>query len=285
MKQHGDMRTGRAFSRRRAFLAIVAASALGVAGMALGAGVGLASGQTAKVTTVVVTAGKPSEFSFTVSKTSNLPVGKVLFKVTNKGVIGHSFKVCTTATTAASKNACVGIATKVLAPGKSQTITVTFKKKGKYEFLCTVSGHAANGMKGLVGAGVTVSKGEATGKVTTTTTTTKGGTTTTGTPPPAKGACASPATTTLTVNMVDYSFTGVPSSLPCGTVTVNEVNAGQQDHNISFNGSGVTGGIGPVIGPGAMASFTMTINPGTYAYQCDVGDHAAQGMVGSVTVH
>jgi uncharacterized cupredoxin-like copper-binding protein len=280
------MRTGRAFSRRRAFLALVAASALGVTGLALGAGVGLASGQVTKVPTIVVTAGKPSEFAFTVSKTSNLPVGKVMFKMTNKGVIGHSFKVCTTAATSAKANACVGVATKVLAPGKSQTITVTFKKKGKYEFLCTVSGHAANGMKGLVGAGVTVTKAEATGKVTTTTTTTpKSGTTTTTAPGAPKGACASPATTTLTVNMVDYSFSGVPSSLPCGTVTVTEVNAGQQDHNISFNGSGVTGGIGPVIGPGANASFTMTINPGTYAYQCDVGDHAAQGMVGSVTVH
>ena len=85
--------------------------------------------------------------------------------------------------------------------------------------------------------------------------------------------------------MVDYSFTGVPSSLPCGTVTISEVNAGQQDHNISFQGSGVTGGIGPVIGPGANASFTMTINHGTYSYQCDVGDHAAQGMAGAVTVH
>jgi plastocyanin len=233
------------------------------------------------VTTVTVTAGKPSEFAFTLSKSSNLAVGKVTFKVTNKGLIGHSFKVCTKPVAAATANTCVGVATKVLNKGQTATLTVTFKTKGKYEFLCTVSGHAANGMKGLVGAGVPVSKGEVTGKVTTTTK----GTTTTGTTTTAKGACAAPATTTLTVNMVDYSFSGVPSSLPCGTVTVNEVNAGQQDHNISFQGSGVTGGIGPVIGPGANASFTMTINPGSFSYQCDVGDHAAQGMAGAVTVH
>ena len=154
MNQHGDIRTHRSHGRRLTVLAVLAASALGLTGMALGAGVGLASGQSAKVTTVVVTAGKPTEFAFKLSKSSNLPVGKVIFKVTNKGVIGHSFKICTKAVTVATANSCVGVATKVLAKGKTQTLTVTFKKKGKYEFLCTVSGHAANGMKGLVGVGV-----------------------------------------------------------------------------------------------------------------------------------
>ena len=195
-------------------------------------------------------------------------------------MIGHSFKVCTKAVTAATANTCLGTATKVLNKGQSATLTVTLAK-GTFEFLCTVSGHASNGMKGLIGVGVALSAAQTKPATSATTTTTAAG----GGGGAPKGACAAPATTTLTVNMVDYSFSGVPSSLPCGTVTVNEVNAGQQDHNISFQGSGVTGGIGPVIGPGANASFTMTINPGTYSYQCDVGDHAAQGMAGAVTVH
>ena len=174
MNQHGDIRTHRPHGRRRTVLAVLAASALGLVGLALGAGVGLASGQSAKVTkvtTINVTAGKPTEFAFTVSKTSSIPVGKVLFKVTNKGVISHSFKVCTKAATTATANSCVGLGTKVIAPGKTATLTVTFKTKGKYEFLCTVSGHAGAGMKGLIGVGVAVTKAEATGKVATTTTT------------------------------------------------------------------------------------------------------------------
>src|SRR5579862_13008 len=147
MYQHGDHRTNRPRGRGRAVLAALVASALGLTGLAIGAGVGLASGQSAKVTTVTVTAGKPSEFAFTLSKSSNLAVGKVIFKVTNKGLIGHSFKVCTKPVTAAAANTCVGVGTKVLNKGQTATLVVTFKTKGKYEFLCTVSGHAANGMK------------------------------------------------------------------------------------------------------------------------------------------
>jgi uncharacterized cupredoxin-like copper-binding protein len=273
MNEHEGTPTTSPRRRRKTIVAVVAASALGITGLAFGAGIGLASGQSAKVVTVTVTAGKPSEFGFTLSKSSNLPVGKVIFKVTNKGVIGHTFKVCTRASLTATANACIGTSTKVLATGKTALLVVTFKKAGKYEFLCTVSGHAANGMKGLIGVGVSTPPP---GKTTSTT----GSTTTT-----AKGACASPSTTAITANMVDYSFTGVPASIACGTVNVTEVNAGQQDHNISFQGTGVTGGVGPVIGPGQSSTFTMTINPGTYAYQCDVGDHAAQGMAGSISVH
>jgi nitrite reductase (NO-forming) len=272
MNEHEGTPTTPPRRRRKTILAVVAASALGLTGLAFGAGIGLASGQSAKVVTITVTAGKPSEFGFTVSKNSNVPLGKVIFKVTNKGVIGHSFKVCSRVSAAALANACIGTSTKVLQKGQTALLVVTFTKAGKYEFLCTVSGHAANGMKGLIGVGVSAPPP---GKTTSTT-----GTTTT-----AKGSCASPATTSISVSMVDYAFTGVPGSLPCGTVNVTEVNNGQQDHNISFQGSGVTGGVGPVIGPGQSSTFSMTINPGTYPYQCDVGDHAAQGMAGSVTVH
>jgi uncharacterized cupredoxin-like copper-binding protein len=33
-------------------------------------------------------------------------------------------------------------------PGTTAKLVVTFKKKGKYPYLCTVPGHAAAGMKG-----------------------------------------------------------------------------------------------------------------------------------------
>jgi hypothetical protein len=46
--------------------------------------------------------------------------------------------------------------TKTLHPGQSATFTVTIKKAGKYEYLCSIPGHAAAGMKGLIGFGVAV---------------------------------------------------------------------------------------------------------------------------------
>jgi uncharacterized cupredoxin-like copper-binding protein len=87
---------------------------------------------------VTVTAGKPSEFHFTLNKKTAKKGATALavsFKVTNKGAIAHDFKIA-------------GKTTKVLAAGKSQTITVRFLKKGKYAYLCTLPGHAAGGMKG-----------------------------------------------------------------------------------------------------------------------------------------
>jgi len=99
--------------------------------------------------TVTVTAGKPSEFSFTLSSKS-VAKGSVTFNVTNKGNVPHDFKVCSATTTAASATTCAGKGTPLISPGSSGKLTVTFKKSGKYEYLCTVAGHAAAGMKGLL---------------------------------------------------------------------------------------------------------------------------------------
>jgi uncharacterized cupredoxin-like copper-binding protein len=87
-------------------------------------------------TTVKVTAGKPSEFHFTVSAKS-VKHGTVSFAVTNSGALPHDFKIN-------------GKKTKLLTPGQSQTLSVTFAKAGKYPFMCTVTGHAAAGMKGTL---------------------------------------------------------------------------------------------------------------------------------------
>jgi uncharacterized cupredoxin-like copper-binding protein len=125
----------------------------------------------AKTTVITVTAGKPVELGFKLSKSSNIPAGTVTFKVTNVGLAFHSFKICTVPVATAAKNTCVGKVTKLLKHGQSTTLTVKFSKSGKYEFLCAVPGHAAAGMKGLLGVGVVV-KAPAT---TTTTTTALGG--------------------------------------------------------------------------------------------------------------
>ena len=91
---------------------------------------------TVRAATIAVTAGKPSEFHFILSK-KTAALGTVTFKVTNKGNLPHDFKIN-------------GHKTKLLSPGQAQTLKVTFLKAGKYPYLCTVTGHAAAGMKGTL---------------------------------------------------------------------------------------------------------------------------------------
>ena len=112
-----------------------------------------------KSVVITVTAGKPSELAFLLSKTSMVPVGTVTFKVTNMGVAFHDFKVCLipVPTAAGAQNSCYGKSTAILKHGQSATLTVPFSLAGTYEFLCTVPGHAAAGMKGILGVGVAVS--------------------------------------------------------------------------------------------------------------------------------
>jgi uncharacterized cupredoxin-like copper-binding protein len=91
----------------------------------------VASHHAAKTTTITVAM---SEFKFKLSKPS-APKGSVIFKITNKGHVAHDFKIN-------------GKKTPLVNAGKSATLKVTFKKAGKFPYLCTVPGHAASGMKG-----------------------------------------------------------------------------------------------------------------------------------------
>jgi len=86
--------------------------------------------------TLGVTAGLPGEFKFKLSKTS-VPKGKVTIIVTNRGNLPHDFKIA-------------GKKTPLLSPGKTSKLIVTFTKAGKFTYMCTVSGHAAAGMKGTL---------------------------------------------------------------------------------------------------------------------------------------
>jgi uncharacterized cupredoxin-like copper-binding protein len=107
------------------------------------------AGAAENVTTVTVSAGKPTEFGFKLS-TKTFKHGAVSFRVTNLGAIPHDFKICTSPKGSTKANACTGKATKLLAPKGTATLTYTFKTKGMYEYLCTVPGHAVGGMKGVL---------------------------------------------------------------------------------------------------------------------------------------
>jgi uncharacterized cupredoxin-like copper-binding protein len=179
-----------------------------------------------KPVVVSVTAGKPTELAFKLSRYSLLPVGKPIeFKVSDGGVAFHDFKICTVATTSFKANSCTGLGTKVLHPSQSATLMVSLKKAGKYEFLCTLTGHAASGMKGLIGVGVTVTAAEEMAakppKHSTTTTTTTTPTTTT-------------TTTTTTTKSTTTTTTTPLSECPPG-VTIQS--SGNSDNDADEGGS------------------------------------------------
>jgi uncharacterized cupredoxin-like copper-binding protein len=235
-----------------------AVALLALAGAAIFAGVFLQSSSAKSTThtatvTVKVTA---KEWSFALSKRS-VPVGStVAFKVTNRGKIGHNFVIA-------------GKKTKLLAPGKSQTITVKFAKKGKFKYLCSVTGHARLGMQGLFGVGVTAPTGGGGG---TTTTTTTQQTTTAGN--------VGSAQTTVTVNMIDYQFQLSQTSIPSGKVTFVIKNSGADVHNFDLNGVKA----GTILSPGQTETWTVALAPGQYLYTCDVPFHVDRGMSGTIQI-
>ena len=100
------------------------------------------------VTTVNVIAGKPSEFGFKLS-TKTVKNGVIVFKVINQGQLPHTFKMCSGRNKPLA-NSCTGRSTKQINPGQSTTLRVSILLKGTYEYLCTIPGHAAGGMKGLL---------------------------------------------------------------------------------------------------------------------------------------
>ena len=208
---------------------VVGALGLGSAGLLAAAAILLGAGpafgkvqrdltiHVATPTVITVTAGKPTELGFKLSKFSNIKPGKITFKVTDGGLGFHDFKICTTPTTSLAKNACVGKATVVLHPKKSATLTVTLTKIGKYEYLCTVTGHAAAGMKGLIGVGVAVSKSASVAQ-----TTTSSSPGLTSTPATTVSNPGSTTTTTPTGTVADHSQ---DSSCPNGS-TIKQTGAG-----------------------------------------------------------
>ena len=120
--------------RKLTISSVSALVAIAIASLAL---VQLASARgdrpTAAATTTVQVKG--GEFFFRLSTKSIARPGKVTFVFKNVGHILHDFKIN-------------GKKTPLIGPGKTTRLIVTFKKKARYSYLCTVPGHAAAGMRG-----------------------------------------------------------------------------------------------------------------------------------------
>jgi uncharacterized cupredoxin-like copper-binding protein len=237
----------RHFKRTLALLVLAGLGALG--GAFIPAGNAKTTSRHASKATVTITVVM-TEFKFKLSKRV-VPVGTtVAFKVVNKGKIGHDFKIA-------------GKKTKLLAPGKSQTILVKLTKKGTYKYLCTVTGHARLGMQGTFGVGTSTPPPPPT---TTTQTTTTGN--------------VGNAKTTVNVNMVEYQFQMSQTTVPSGQVTFVIKNAGYDPHNFDVNGVKS----GTILSPGGTETWTVSLAPGRYLLTCDVPFHVDRGMTRVLTV-
>jgi plastocyanin len=207
--------------RRRGILPVLVV--LAAAGLAAGLFVSGGGASSHATTRVAVSA---SDSTFTLS-TSGVPVGTVVFTVTNRGKRAHNFKIA-------------GRTTRLLGPGRSATPQISFSHSGRYAYLSTVSGHAAAGMKGIffVRAATVVL------------TTTAPVNTTIGS-----------ASTAVSVDMFDTG--GLPhfvlssSAIPSGTVTFAIVNKcmGQ----CSFHLVGVEAGA--ILDPGGTETWTVALAP------------------------
>ena len=77
-----------------------------------------------------------TEFHFALS-TQTVKTGTVTFKFTNNGGIPHNLRINNKQTPN-------------IDPGETTTLKVNFTKPGNYPYLCTLPGHAAAGMKGVL---------------------------------------------------------------------------------------------------------------------------------------
>lgn len=242
----------------RRFGSLAGLLVLAIAGVLAGALTPIGRANHASPSAIKTVTVSATEFSFKLS-TRSVPVGTTVnFKVVNKGHIGHNFSIA-------------GKTTKLLLPGKSQTLTVKFAKKGVFPYKCTLVGHAAAGMKG------TFAVGKAAPPQTTPTSTPQ---TTTTHPAPTTTGPIGTANTTVTVSMVDYNFILSTNTIPSGQVTFVIKNNGNDTHNFDVNGVKA----GTVIGPGQSETWTVGLAPGQYLYTCDVPFHVDKGMSGNFTV-
>jgi uncharacterized cupredoxin-like copper-binding protein len=213
---------------------LVALTACALAAVVPGRGTLAEAGHAAKrhaaAAKVTVTA---TDFRFKLSRKTIGAPGKVAFRVVNRGKIAHDFKIA-------------GRKTKLLSPGKSQTITVTFRKKGRYTYLCTVPGHAKLGMKGIFAVGK-----------------------------------SSGAATKVTVAASEFAFKLSRASIAApGTVAFRVVNRGKIAHDFKIAGKKTK-----LLAPGTSETLTVRFSkPGRFAYLCTVTGHARLGMKGTFAV-
>jgi plastocyanin len=130
------MTASRATSPRSPFRAVSAWIAAAGVSVLVALSVGTVPAAAAGPTTVHVVA---VDFRFELSSSAAAKPGRITFDVINRGQVANDFSIA-------------GKATPMLKPGKRATLTVTLKR-GRYDYRCTVPGHAQLGMEGIFKVG------------------------------------------------------------------------------------------------------------------------------------
>jgi hypothetical protein len=175
---------------------------------------------------------------------SSLAVGTVTFRVTNRGLHRHAFRIA-------------GKATPPVAPGRSALLRVAFARPGRARYL--VPGLPSGWLR-LIAAAPT-----SPGVITPTQTTTLQ-------PNPPQPECASPVASTVAVTMTDTTgpsgYTFSPATLRCGSTTFVLTNTGKSGHGLDLMDP-----LGQILPPSAKVPPGQTISVtvdlayvGTYAW-------------------
>ena len=83
-----------------------------------------------------------------------------------------------------------------------------------------------------------------------------------------------------TITMTEYSFDPSEESVKQGD-TIDVVNDGSLPHNLTVEGTDLATSD---LDGGQNEELTVDLDPGDYEFICTIGDHADQGMTGTLTV-
>jgi plastocyanin len=88
----------------------------------------------------------------------------------------------------------------------------------------------------------------------------------------------------IVIKMKDFSFDPNNITAPAGKITLTLQNYGRYTHNLRIlipGGENLESGR---IGAGFSRDFTVTLQAGTYDFDCSVSNHAKRGMTGKLVV-
>jgi plastocyanin len=205
----------------RALLATTIAALVGV----------VAAGSAVAATPVTV---RITDSGAVLSRTS-VSVGTVVFVVSNRGRLAHTFGIG-------------GSHTRRLGPGATASLTVTFRAPGRYAYIASKGGvlrviTAPAAWKPVIPAGAH-----------------------------AQQSCGTPTTTTVRVTMTDTTgsagYTFAPAAVSCGSVTFVLANGGQSPHGLELmDPAGNVFATSTPVPPSSTASLTADFKyRGTYEW-------------------
>jgi len=88
---------------------------------------------------------------------------------------------------------------------------------------------------------------------------------------------------TISISETEFALDPSDATVAAGPVSIDVSNDGGTVHNLEVEGDGIEE-ITSDLQPGDSETLELELEPGTYRWYCAIGDHAAQGMDGKLTV-